>query len=145
MSCSVILNLPHTLNVYSLGLYCLLCSFHLKTKINCMYFLELFQKCWQKHIFPHLWAGAVYVLVSCGLEFSKLHTLLFMVPRRAALASKAAYVTHRPVERCCIKHMDSPYLISGIPIPSTSRFFFSPSTFSCSPGRREMQREKKSD
>lgn len=58
-------------------------------------------------------------------------TLRFIVPSRAALASRAAYVSHSPVETCWTKHMDSPYLISGIPIPSTSRFWAT-STFSCS-------------
>lgn len=59
------------------------------------------------------------------------YTFLFIIPKRAALASRAAYVSHRPVDTCWTKHMDSPYLISGMPIPSTSRFWAT-STFSCS-------------
>lgn len=57
-------------------------------------------------------------------------TFLFRGPRRADLASTAAYVSHRPDETCCTKHMDSPYLISGMPMPSTSRFWVT-SIFSC--------------
>lgn len=67
-----------------------------------------------------------------------LNTFLFIIPKRAALASSAAYVSHRPVDTCWTKHMDSPYFISGMPMPSTSRFWAT-STFSCSgkPGQTE--------
>lgn len=58
-------------------------------------------------------------------------TFRFRGPKRADLASTAAYVSQRPDETCWTKHMDSPYLISGIPMPSTSLFCVT-SIFSCS-------------
>lgn len=63
--------------------------------------------------------------------FHAQRTFLFIIPKRAALASRAAYVSHRPEDTCWTKHIDSPYFISGKPIPSTSRFWAT-STFSCS-------------
>lgn len=58
-------------------------------------------------------------------------TLLFRGPRRDDLASGAWQDSHSPVATCMMKHTESPYLISGTPMPSMS--LFGPvSPFSCS-------------
>ena len=77
--------------------------------------------------------------LSPSIQQLSLSTFLFRGPRRADLASTAAYVSHSPVVRCWTKHMDSPYLISGMPMPSTS-LFLATSIFSCTGGTHEKHR-----
>lgn len=59
-----------------------------------------------------------------------LFTLLFRGPRREDLASGAWQESQSPVATCMTKQTESPYLISGTPMPSMS-LFGPESPFSC--------------
>lgn len=61
---------------------------------------------------PTLWVNEIH---SCySLTFRCREPIL------TDFASADWYVSHKPVSTCCMKHIESPYFISGAPIPSTS-------------------------